>query len=245
MEEVTIYRTLKTFLDKQARDNNLLGEKVSIHGKVLSAEEAIGKPQRQDFPLIKGKEKLLQAEFRGAFGQAFTDSPASFEGALRDFLEMPLETNFQKAAFIAVLNAVMRYLGLVEGTIHCKDEEPNECAQKLVDYLRQRFDHPKIALVGFQPALLEFCSREFPVRAVDLNPENIGKEKYGVLVEDAGLKTQELIEWCDLLLVTGSTLANGTIDHFLGLDKKVVFYGTTIAGAAKVLGLERFCGCAK
>ena len=86
--------------------------------------------------------------------------------------------------------------------------------------------------------MLEFCSREFPVRAVDLNPENIGKEKYGVLVEDAGLKTQELIEWCDLLLVTGSTLANGTIDHFLGLDKKVIFYGTTIAGAAKVLGLD-------
>ena len=108
MEEVTIYRTLKTFLDKQARDNNLLGEKVSIHGKVLSAEEAIGKPQRQDFPLIKGKEKLLQAEFRGAFGQAFTDSPASFEGALRDFLEMPQETKILKAAYSAVINAVMR-----------------------------------------------------------------------------------------------------------------------------------------
>ena len=31
MEGVAVYRTLKTFLDKQARDNNLLGEKVSIH----------------------------------------------------------------------------------------------------------------------------------------------------------------------------------------------------------------------
>lgn len=57
MEGVAVYRTLKNFLDKQARDNNLLGEKVSIHGKVLSTEEAIGKPQRQDFPLIKGKRK--------------------------------------------------------------------------------------------------------------------------------------------------------------------------------------------
>ncbi len=245
MEGIAVYRTLKTFLDKQARDYNLLGERVSIHGKVLSAEEAIGKPQRQDFPLMKGKEKLLQAEFKGSLGQAFTDSPASFEGTLHEFLEMPLETNFQKAAFTAVLNAVMCYLGLVEGTIHCKDDEPNECAQKLVEYLRKKFDRSRIALIGFQPALLDFCRREFPVRVADLNPDNIGKEKYGVLIEDAELKTRELVEWCDLLLVTGSTLANGTIDKFLGLDKQVIFYGTTIAGAAKVLGLERFCGCAK
>jgi len=225
--------------------NNLLEEKVLVQGKALSAEEAIGKPKRQDFPLMKGKEKLLQAEFKGSFGQAFTDSPASFQGTLGDFLEMPLETNFEKAAFTAVLNAVMRHLGLVEGTIHCKDEEPNECARQLVTYLRNKFGNPKVALIGFQPALLDFCRRNFPLRAVDLNPENIGKEKYGVLVEDAEFKTQELINWCDLLLVTGSTLANGTIVNFLDLNKPVIFYGTTIAGAAKALGLERFCACAR
>lgn len=245
MEQFSVYQKLKSFLDEQAQAYNLLEERVLIQGKALSAEEAIGKPQRQDFPLMKGKEKLLQAEFKGSLGQAFTDSPAYFEGTLRAFLEMPLETNFQKAAFTAVLNAVMRHLGLVEGTIHCKDDEPNECARKLVDYLRKKFDRPKVALIGFQPALLDFCSREFPLRVVDLNPENIGKEKYGVLVEDAELKTQELIKWCDLLLVTGSTLANGTIVNFLGLDKQVFFYGTTIAGAAKILGLKRFCGCAR
>lgn len=245
MEQSAVYRRLKTFLDRQAHSYNLLGERVSIQGKVLSTEEAIGKPQRQDFPLIKGKEKLLQAEFKGALGQAFTDSPDSFEGTLNEFLKMPLETNFQRAAFTAVLNAVMRHLGVVEGTIHCKGDEPNECAQKLVDYIRKNFNKPKIALIGFQPALLDFCSREFPVRVVDLNPENIGREKYGVLVEDAEFKTRELLGWCDLLLVTGSTLTNGTIVNFLELDKEVIFYGTTIAGAAKILGLKRFCECAK
>jgi uncharacterized protein (DUF4213/DUF364 family) len=245
MKQFAVYEKLKDFLSEQAYSYNLINERVSIQGKVLSTEEAIGKPQRQDFPLVKGKERLVQAEFKGALGQAFTDSPDSFEGILKEFLEMPVETNFQRAAFTAVLNAVMRHLGMVDRTIHCKDDEPNECARKLVEYIKKRFSDPKIALVGFQPAILDFCRREFQVRVVDLNPENIGKEKYGVLVEDADLKTQEVIKWCSLLLVTGSTLTNGTIVNFLGLDKPVVFYGTTIAGASKILGLNRFCECAK
>ena len=46
--------------------------------------------------------------------------------------------------------------------------------------------------------------------------------------------------WCDLLLVTGTTLVNGTLPIFLGA-KPIVFYGTTIAGAAYLMGWERFC----
>jgi hypothetical protein len=49
------------------------------------------------------------------------------------------------------------------------------------------------------------------------------------------------------MLITGSTLVNGTIDGLmesaLRHQKRAVFYGTTIAGAAYLLGLERLCPC--
>lgn len=52
---------------------------------------------------------------------------------------------------------------------------------------------------------------------------------------------------CQLLLATGSTLANGTIDDLMeaasGCNSRVVFYGSTAAGAAYLLGLERWCPC--
>ena len=30
----------------------------------------------------------------------------------------------------------MRYLNLIDGTIHCKDEEPEDCAKKIVDHIK-------------------------------------------------------------------------------------------------------------
>ena len=48
-------------------------------------------------------------------------------------------------------------------------------------------------------------------------------------------------DWADLLLATGTTLVNGTLmGPWLG-NKPVIFYGTTIAGAAHLMGWERFC----
>ena len=245
MESEKVYRKLKEYLIKQIRLNGIEDEKVLIYGKVLTTEEAIGSPERKDFPLMKGKEKLLQAEFKGALGQAYTDSPSEFKGTLDEFLKKPLDNNFNIAAFIATLNAVMRYLDLAKDTIHCKDNQPDKCGKKLAEYINEKYGNPKIALIGLPPALLEFCSREFEMRVVDMDKSNIGKEKYDVLIEDAENKTEEVVEWCDLLLITGSTIANGSIANFLEVDKPAIYYGTTIAGAAEIFGLNRFCECSK
>ena len=43
---------------------------------------------------------------------------------------------------------------------------------------------------------------------------------------------------------TGSTLTNGTFPEFYELalrGKEILFYGTTIAGTAALLGLKRLC----
>ena len=52
---------------------------------------------------------------------------------------------------------------------------------------------------------------------------------------------EEIITWAELILVTGTTVVNGTIERFLDRDRPVVFYGVTIAGPARVLNLNRFC----
>ena len=69
--------------------------------------------------------------------------------------------------------------------------------------------------------------------------DNIGKEKFGVRIYDPS-HTEENLDWCDIAVVTGTTVVNNTIDQFR-ISKPVVFYGVTITGVAKLLGLNHFC----
>ena len=77
------------------------------------------------------------------------------------------------------------------------------------------------------------------MRVLDLDPENIGNRKFQIIIEGQD-KTEDAIEWADLLLVTGTTLVNNTIGYFLE-KKPLIFYGTTIAGAAHLMNWDRFC----
>lgn len=244
MNKNEFYNSLFDKFKKLIEDKGLLSEEVKITGKTLTPKEAIGNTEREDFPIIKGKEKLLQADFRGAKGQAFTDMPNNFEGSLKQIVEMPLETNFHTAVYIATLNAVCNYLKITDKTVHCKDGEPERCAGELVEYIKNKYGNPQIALIGFQPAMLENLSKNFKVRIVDLDSNNIGKVKYNVMVEDGHRGIDDLLDWCDIVVATGSTIANKTITNFI-LDKPTIFFGTTLAGAASLMKLERFCPCSK
>ncbi|MBN2350264.1 MAG: hypothetical protein JXJ22_15600 [Bacteroidales bacterium] len=214
-----------------------------VSAKPLSPEEAIGTPDRTDFPIQKGKEVMIEADFRGSKGQAFTDMPGNFTGTVQDFLNMKLDNNFSRSIFIAGFNAVMRHFERTTGTIHCKDKEPKACAEQITTFIREKFGKVKIAFIGFQPAMIEQLSKSFEMRIVDLDKDNIGKQKFGLTIE-AQEKTSEVLEWGDIILATGSTCVNGTITDFLN-KKPVVFYGISAAGVAAAYGYERFCPCGK
>jgi len=220
--------------------DGLMDTWVRVKARPLTPEEAIGNPEGDDFPLQKGKERLMQAEMDGAVGQAYTDQYGDFEGVLREIFHMPLANNFRRAVFVATLNAALRSLVRAEKTIHCRDEGPELCAAELCRTIRDRYGEVRIGQVGFQPAIAGALAESFSMRVLDLDPDNIGTRKRGVMIE--GAEAQEgLIAWADLLLVTGTTLVNDTIGDFLG-DTPVLFYGTTIAGAAALMGWDRFCG---
>ncbi|ADY56788.1 hypothetical protein Sgly_2504 [Syntrophobotulus glycolicus DSM 8271] len=232
-----LQRALKELADK----NGLNEEIVEVTCSVLTLQEAIGNPERDDFPIQKGKEKMMQACFGCSCGQAFTDMSNTYSGKLKELATMPLETNFERAVFISALNAVMRELKMTDRTIHCKDEGPKKCSLELVEMIEKEYGNPKIALFGLQPAMSEVLSEKYSLRIFDLDQDNIGKEKFGIVVEDGICDLEEVQTWADLFLVTGSTLCNKSIVNFLPIKKPVVYFGITIAGTASLLGLKRFC----
>lgn len=217
-------------------------EQISVDIRSLSSAESIGEPLRRDFPLLTGKEAMVEANFRGSRGQAFTLCRAAFTGNLSEVLSLDLKDPFNKALFISTLNAVLKYMGKIHRTVHCKNEEPESCAKEMARTVEENFRGKNVALVGYQPAILEALTKvQVQVRNTDLNPDNVGEIRYGVKVEHGIDVFDDVTQWADILLVTGSTLTNGSIETFLSLEKPVIFYGNTIAGAAYLLNLPRLC----
>ncbi|MDO5714238.1 MAG: DUF364 domain-containing protein [Tissierellia bacterium] len=237
-----IYEELLEKFQNLVEKEGLEKEEIAVDIKSLTPTESIGNPKRKDFPLLTGKEAMVEANFKGAKGQAFTLSRSTYQGRLNDVLNLDLSNNYNKAIFLSTLNAVLKYLGLIDHTVHCKDEEPETCAFEISRYMEEHFQDKKIVLIGYQPAILEALTNvSVELRILDLNPINIGEYRYGVLVEDGEKDFEEITQWGDVFLVTGSTLANGSIVNFLNLKQPVIFYGNTIAGAAYLLHLPRLC----
>lgn len=234
-----IYKTMQEALERLAVEKDIMGSTIAVNCKALSAKEAIGETEHDDYPINKGKEVMIEADFCGAKGQAFTDHYGNGEYKVQDLVTMELQNNRDRACFVASINAIWKYYGLAEKTVHCRDKEPVECAGKLpesYDFSR------KTLLVGLQPRFLEVLAEHGEVRALDLDKDNIGTVKAGVTIED-GAKFDEAVEWCEQIFATGSTLCNGTFQGILETGKPVTFFGVTVAAAAQILGLKTYCVC--
>jgi hypothetical protein len=235
-----IYNQLKATAYSLLDSHGMLDKAVTVTARTLKPQEAIGDPDSDDFPIQKGKERLMQAELEGAAGQAFTDHFGGYQGTLSKIFEMHLNNNYRRAIFVAALNAALRCSGAIEGTVHCRDQGPRKCAQALYEHIDNIYGGSlKITQIGFQPRMVEMLAAHFPLRVLDMDSDNIANRKFGITIESPAA-TEAAVAWADLLLVTGTTLVNGTLPDFLN-KKPVIFYGTTIAGAAHLMGLERFC----
>lgn len=244
-----MYTELKKALKDIAVENGLMEREVNITAKILTPEEAIGKTERKDFPLLQGKESLIQANFKNALGQAFTDIPRTSRGKLKEILELRLIDNGERALFVATLNALSRYMGIVNDTVHCKDKEPELCAREMVRAIIDKYGSDvKIGIVGFQPAIIDNFSRRLSaenLKVTDLDRDNINRIKYGVSIWDGREMTEELFKTCYVILATGSTIVNDSLSQLISLSNKyqkpLYLYGITIAGASKILNLQRLC----
>lgn len=231
-------------LEKHAvEDSQALKEEIVVSGP-LSSSQAIGDPGRDDLPIMRGKEVLVQAVFRGCAGQAFSADRGSFQGSLEDVLALPLKSIFERAVLVATMNAVLRYLGLAKGTVHCRDSGPRMCALSTEAWIKEQ-GADRVGMVGLQPAILEALVKALGKERVMVSDlAEAGGVRFGVKVLD-GIDSSQIFEQCPLVLITGSTIVNGTIDGLMMLARQhksqVVFFGTTISGAAYLLGLTRWC----
>lgn len=228
--------------------HRLLDTRVSVLVKTLTPEEAIGEPGRRDFPIILGKERVIEAEVLGARAHAFTDSPGEFVGDLKEVLHLPLTSNRERGIYVATLNATFKYLNFIENTIHCKDEDPERCGKEIASQLLKQWGKVRVGFIGLNPAIAENLTETFGmenVRITDLDRRNVNSLKFGVKVWDGNEMTKELIKQSDTLLITGTTIVNGTFDAILqGVQndrKDYLIYGVTGAGICHLMGLNRIC----
>jgi uncharacterized protein (DUF4213/DUF364 family) len=244
----SVLENSKIQLIEIATKNRLLDAHVSVLVKTLTSQEAIGEPGRRDFPIILGKERVVEAEVLGVRAHAFTDSPGEFVGDLKEVLNLPLTSNRERSIYVATLNATLKYLNLIENTIHCKDEDPERCGKEIASQLLKKWGKVKVGFIGLNPAIAENLIETFGienVRVTDLNKQNIHSFKFGVKVWDGNEMTEELIKQSDVILITGTTFINGTFDHIMlcvqHYRKDYLIYGVTGAGICKLLGHNRVC----
>ena len=236
-----ILEEAKTKLQALAQTRSIDDQKITITCKALPPEEAIGNPLHDDYPIQLGKERLIEAEFMGKKGQAFSDAWFNYSGSVGDILSLRLDTNARRAIFVSSLNAILAGLGEMPQALHCKNDDLTRCGDFFSDYLRALpLKAGKALLVGLQPRLLESLAAQKQVRVCDLNPDNIGVAKYGVCV-DGPDRFSDNAQWADVIFATGSTVVNGTIDEIISAGPKAYFYGVTIAGIAQLRKLNHFC----
>jgi uncharacterized protein (DUF4213/DUF364 family) len=238
----------RPLFSKIIESNDLLDAEVSVLARPLTPEEAIGTPGRRDFPIIEGKERVVESRVMVAKGHAFTDSPREFSGTLRDVIALGLTSNQDRAIYIATLNATLNHVGKAAATVHCKDDDPEDCAREIAALLLEKHGKANIGMIGMNPAIAERIVDTFGserVRFSDLNQANIGKQKFGVEIWDGHTLTQELIERSDVVLFTGTTLVNDSFDEILDMllaHKKAYYvFGVTAAAVCALLGFERIC----
>lgn len=235
-----------------AEEAGLLDTDVAVLAKPLTPEEAIGTPGRRDFPILLGKERVVESRVLGSRGHAFTDSPQEFLGSVGDVLALDLDTNQHRAIYVATLNAVFAHLGRAEATVHCRHDEPEECATLIAERLYERHGAVDVGLIGLNPAIAERLVEVFGrdhIRITDLNPGNVGQARFGVEVQDGLSSAADLIDASDVVVLTGTTLVNDTFDAIFRQcrerDRHCIVYGVTAAAVSTLAPFERMCPCGR
>jgi hypothetical protein len=164
-------------------------------------------------------------------------------------IDLAFESSGARAIYVSALNATLGHVGRVQGGVHCRDDDPERCGTEIAEALRNRLGRQGVVgLIGLNPAIADHLVGAFGrerVRITDLNPDNIGQERFGVEVLDGATRTDQLIDASDVVLLTGTTLVNGTFDRIwqrvAERGKAGLVFGVTAAGVCALLGFDRIC----
>ncbi|MBO7730676.1 MAG: hypothetical protein J6S31_07455 [Lachnospiraceae bacterium] len=218
----------------------LLNEKVSVTG---SKEPEKTLRQENDPPsTVARPEYCVTATLLGVNGEAYTETPEDFDGTLEEALCIPPTEKGISAVTIAALNAAVSYLGLAPGIFPEEEEAHFRYAEKLYHYVIENHGPDNIVLVGYDGYIVKrFVDEGLIIWIMDRDPDHIAQDRFHhVVVNNAKRNRESSFVWGKYFIVTGSTLCNGTILHYLNSGKELLFYGITCAGAATLLKLPWF-----
>lgn len=215
----------------------LLGEDIHIRGS-RQPEETLMPAGNVPCPASR-PEYCTFANFKGAKGEAYSETPADFYGTVEEAISLPCGKGID-ARVLAAINAVMTHLGLI-GTGEFSEEPAahRAYAEKIYNEVTEKYGKSNIILVGYDGYIVQrFMEEPLDFWTMDRNPDNVTKDRFDHVIVNSGKPNRDAcIEWGKILIVTGSTLCNGTIIPYLECGKDVKFYGITFAGAAKLLDL--------
>ena len=238
-----VYDKLYEDFSRIVKANGLISTNVKCI--ILSGERL--KLPSGEYLAAKGEEVILQAEVDGGYGHAFTSSPKELECQVGDILEFVYGVSWQKAIFLATLNAVLQKLNMIKGTLHCKEGEPEACGEELANHILYRFGNIKVAHIGYQPGHIRALAKALGsenLYVTDLDRRNVGNVKFGVEILD-GNQNYDVLGKADVAYITGSAIVNGTLPELLEkcstCGVKPIIYGVTGKGACRLLGLGIFC----
>jgi len=136
----------------------------------------------------------------------------------------------------------------VDGTVHCRNNDPEKCASEISQYVRHRWGRIPVGLIGLNPAIAEALVKEFgpgSVRITDLNPVNTGKTRFAVEIWDGKAGTEQLVAESVVIIITGTTLVNKTFgaiwESICRHRRDYLIYGVTASGICHLFNLNRFC----
>lgn len=218
----------------------LMEEKVIVTASPES--EHTLRPDGDPPSTVARPEYCVTARIGQATGEAYTEIPSSFEGSLREALEIPATEKGISAVSVSALNAAMNCLSGVPGVF---PEDP-QCraayADALCHYVTEHYGRSRIVLVGYDGYIVKrFMEEGLDFWTMDRDPDHISQDRFHhVIVNSAKRNRESCFAWGNILIVTGSTLCNGTIVQYLDSGKELLFYGITCSGAAVLLSLPWF-----
>ena len=190
----------------------------------------------------KRGEYRVCASLSGTTGEAYTETPWSFEGTLCEALQIPVTDKGINAISIACINAALSRLGLIEGTFSETIAAHESYADSLCRYVVENYGKKNIILVGYDGYIVKrFMDEGIDFWTMDRDPDNIAQDRFNhVIVNSAKYNRESCFAWGKLFIITGSTLCNGTVVQYLDKGKNLLFYGVTGRGASHLLGWKNY-----
>lgn len=220
--------------------DQLLAESVSV--TVSEEPERTLRPENEPLSTVERPEYCVTATLKGFQGEAYTETPEAFEGTLKEALEIAPTEKGISAITVAALNAAVNCLGLAPGCFPEGEQARIDYADALCRYVTEKHGKNNIILVGYDGYLVKrFVEEGLDFWTMDKDPANITQNRFHhVVVNNAKRNRESSFIWGKYFIVTGSSLCNGTIVHYLNSGKEILFYGITCAGAATLLSLPWF-----